>query len=136
MSIVHSLWVSKLRYGLQLCFKVRLTNSDLTPACLKSLQTNQNRMLRAIIGSKISDRVSTESMLKKFGLLSVSQLCAKIKLIEIWKSLNKEYYPINLDPYRLVTSLSHYHDTRDHAASINQSPAFTWTQPDFGMWHL
>ena len=62
MSIVHSLWVSKLRYGLQLCFKARLNESDPTPASLKSLQMTQNRMLRAINGSKISDRISTESM--------------------------------------------------------------------------
>ena len=91
---------------------MRLLNSDPTPNTLKSLQSNQNRMLRAINGSKISDRISTESMLMKFGLLSVNQLCAKIKLIEIWKSQNNEDYPIKLDPYRPTTSIIHLHDTR------------------------
>ena len=40
-------------------------------------------------------------MLEKFGLLSVNQLAAKIKLEEVWKSINKEGYPIKLEPYKL-----------------------------------
>ena len=103
MSVVHSLWVSKLRYGLQLCTKVRLTISDTTTANMKSLQLTQNRLLRMLNGSKIKDRVSTQSMLEKFGLLSVDRLAAKIKLVEIWKSLNREDYPICLDPYKPIT---------------------------------
>ena len=39
-------------------------------------------------------------MLEKFGLLSVNQLAAKIKLIEVWKTLNRPDYPINLEPYK------------------------------------
>ena len=38
-------------------------------------------------------------MLKKFSLLSVNQLSATIKLIEVWKSINREGYPIQLKPY-------------------------------------
>ena len=57
-------------------------------------------------GSKIKDRVSTQSMLEKFGLLSVNRLAAKIKLVEIWKSLNREDYPICLDPYKPIIALA------------------------------
>ena len=46
MNIVHSLWVSKLRYGLQLCTKVQLTAEERKPALMKSLQQTQNRLLR------------------------------------------------------------------------------------------
>ena len=107
MTIVHSLWVSKIRYGLQLCTKV-YTNADTTRSGpMKSLQLTQNRMLRAINGSRTSDLISTEALLKKFGLLSVNQLAAQIKLIEVWKSINLEGYPLTLDPYtnpdRMVT---------------------------------
>ena len=56
-------------------------------------------MLRAINGTKISDKVSIKSMLDKFKLLSVNQLAAQIKLKEVWKSLNSENYPIRLDTY-------------------------------------
>ena len=104
MSVVHSLWVSKLRYGLQLCTKVRLTTSESTTANMKALQLTQNRLLRMLNGSKIKDKVSTQSMLKKFGLLSVNRLAAKIKLVEIWKSLNREDYPISLEPYKQISA--------------------------------
>ena len=72
---------------------------------MKRLQLSQNRMLRAINGSKISEKVSVKSMLDKFGLLSVNQLdqlAAQIKLKEVWKSLNSENYPIVLEPYNTV----------------------------------
>ncbi len=99
MSIIHSLWVSKLRYGLQLCTKVQILTDDKKSATMKSLQLTQNRMLRAINNSKIKDRISVTSMLQKFNLLSVNQLAAQIKLTEVWKSINIEGYPIVLDPY-------------------------------------
>ena len=38
-------------------------------------------------------------MLEKFGLLSVNQLAAQIKLREVWKSIYCEDYPIKLEPY-------------------------------------
>ena len=66
---------------------------------MKSLQLTPNRMLRSINGTKIKDKISTKSMLEKFGLLSVNQLSAQIKLTETWKSLNVEDYPVKLDPY-------------------------------------
>ena len=100
MGVVHCLWVSKLRYGLQLSTKIRISNEDAIPAGLKTLQTTQNRMLRVLNGTRIKDMISTSSMLKKFGLLSVNQLAAKIKLMEVWKSINKVGYPIRLEPYK------------------------------------
>ena len=57
-------------------------------------------MLRVINGTRIKDRVSIESMLNKFGLLSVNQLTAQIKLTEVWKAVHVENYAISLDPYK------------------------------------
>ena len=91
--------MSKLRYGLQLCTKVRLTENDPTAADLKALQLTQNRMLRVINNSKIKDKNSNKSMLDKFRLLSVNQLAASIKLVEVWKSFNQERYPLRLELY-------------------------------------
>ena len=99
INIVHSLWLSKLRYGLQLCLKVRLTEEDKTSSASKALQITQNRMMRTIDGTKIKDRVSVKYMLEKFNLLSVNQMAAKIKLLEVWKMVNREGSPLNLDPY-------------------------------------
>jgi hypothetical protein len=99
INVVHSLWVSKLRYGLQLCTATRLSSSETKSSNVKDLQLTQNRMLRAINGSKTSDRLSTESLLTKHNMLSVNQLAAQIKLKEAWKSLNYENYPIKFEPY-------------------------------------
>ena len=66
---------------------------------MKSLQATQNRMLRTINGTKIKDKISTSSLLEKYGLLSVNQLAAKIKLLEAWKIVNKDDYPLTLEPY-------------------------------------
>ena len=40
------------------------------------------------------DKVSIGSMLKKIELLSLNQPAAKIKLIEVWKSVNRQFGPI------------------------------------------
>ena len=71
MTIVHSLWVSKLRYGLQLCTKLMQQDEDRKSAAMKSLQLTQNR-------SRIRDRVSVSSMLTYFDLLSINQLANQI----------------------------------------------------------
>ena len=99
IGVIHSLWVSKLRYGLQLCTKVRISNLDTTPGYMKALQITQNRMLRLLNGTRIKDKISISSMLDKFGFLSVNQLAAKIKLVEVWKTINKPDYPLRLEKY-------------------------------------
>jgi hypothetical protein len=107
INVVHSLWMSKLRYGLQLCLRVRLNEEDTKTSVQISLQKTQNRMLRALNGTRIKDKVSTKSMLEKYDLLSVNQLAATIKLTEVWKIENQENYPLKLDPYKLHTYRAH-----------------------------
>ena len=98
-----------MRYGLQLCIKVRLTNDDPTSADSKALQLTQNRMLRMINSNRIKDMVSNKSILEKFRLLSVNQTAASIKLVEVWKSFNQEGYPIAFEPYN-QNLLNQIHD--------------------------
>ena len=43
--------------------------------------------------------------------ISVNQLAAKIKLIEVWKSVHSEGYPLSLEPYK-VNSTVISHDLR------------------------
>ena len=61
--------------------------------------THSNRLLRLLNNSRIKDRISVVSMLKKFEIPSVNQLAAEIKLLEVWKSINVENNPTRLDPY-------------------------------------
>ena len=104
LGVVHSLWLSKLRYGLQLCKRVQLTNEEKKCDLMKSLQLTQNRMLRTVNSSKIKDKISTVSLLKKFGRLSVNQLAAQIKRTEVWKSLNVAGHPNLLKPYNKAST--------------------------------
>ena len=77
-----------------------MLNEDETGSpILKALQLTQNRMLRGINKSRISDKISVKSMLKKFDLLSVNQLAVQIKLIEVWKSINVPGHPLKLENY-------------------------------------
>ena len=79
-------------------------NEESKRKAMKALQLTQNRMLRAINGTRIKDQVSIKLMLDKFNLLSVNQLAAQIKLTEVWKAANGEGYAISLYPYRPIRS--------------------------------
>ena len=88
IKVAHSLYTSKLRYGFGLLGKIRWTENDTQTNEFKDIQKNQNKLLRYLNNSKISDRISTKSILEKFNQLSVNQLNANIKLCDIWKSIN------------------------------------------------
>ena len=56
----------------------------------------QNKLARFLNAKKLRDKVPTIELLKHINMLSVNQLNAKIKLIEIWKALNIEKYPLKI----------------------------------------
>ena len=97
MRIVQGLWMSKLRYGLQLCNSVRISSEDTQSGNMKATQTAQNKMIRMIENVSLKDHLRSADLLKKNGLLSVNQLAAQIKLVESWKAVNTENYPIQLE---------------------------------------
>ena len=97
LKLVDGLFTSKIRYGLQLLGKVRTKNDDPLCGVLKSIQMVQNKPLRFLNGTKVKDQISTKSLLEKFGILSVNQLNAQIKLLEVWKALNFEDYPLKIE---------------------------------------
>ena len=97
MRVVQSIWMSKLRYGLQLCNKVRTTSTDSTNKNMQTTQVAQNKMLRMLNGCSKTEHITTKSLLDKYNLPSVNQLAAEIKLIEVWKIMNVPDYPISLN---------------------------------------
>ena len=101
LKLVDGLFKSKLRYGIQLLGKVRTSSEDLEGAGFKALQLVQNNLLRTLNGSKIKDMVSIMSMLSKFKLLSANQLNASVKLLEMWKALNMDDYPLVINRQEL-----------------------------------
>ena len=85
-----------MRYGLQLLGRVRLTTEDPECAAFKSIQVLQNNLMRTLNGSKIKDMISIKSLLQKFDMLSVNQIDASIKLLQIWKTINLEDHPLKI----------------------------------------
>jgi hypothetical protein len=77
--VADSLWTSKLRYGLQLCTKVRMIENQEKRAEQRAAQKTQNKMMRMLTNYKIMHRVSINAQLKK---VSVNQMATQIKLIE------------------------------------------------------
>jgi hypothetical protein len=98
LQLAHALWMSKLRYGLQLCTKVRSDETESKSGNIKSAQVAQNKLMRLLLRAPFNDRASTFELLEKTGLLSVNQLAASIKLLEAWKSENVPNYPVQLEP--------------------------------------
>ena len=96
MKVVDGLFTSKVRYGLQLLGNVRTSSEDPTCSDLKAIQLVQNKLLRSLNGSLVRDKISTVSLLKKFNILSVNQLNAQAKLLEMWKALNVPNYPLKI----------------------------------------
>ena len=76
--------------------KVRTKNEDPQSAAFKAIQLVQNRLLRFINGTQIKDWVPTQQLLTKFNMSSVNQLNAQAKLLEVWKALNIEDYPLHI----------------------------------------
>ena len=79
-----------------MCGKIRWKDSDPTPKLMKDLQQSQNKMLRLLNGSRLSDKISTASLLVKFNMLSVKQINAQMKLSEMWKAVNDSDHPFEL----------------------------------------
>ena len=63
----------------------------------KAIQIIQNNLLRSLNGTKVKDMISIDSLLEKFGVLSVNQLNAQVKLAEIWKALHVDDYPLKIE---------------------------------------
>ena len=98
MKVVQSIWMSKLRHGLQLCNRVRTHAEDPTNTQMKLIQVSQNKMLRMIDRTSLKEHVTSASLLQKYNLPSVNQLAAEIKLTEAWKSTHVDLYPVKMEP--------------------------------------
>ena len=96
LKLVDGLFTSKLRYGLQLYGCVRWGKADPSCTYFEALQVVQNNLMRMLNGSKIKDKIPISVLLEKFKLLSVNQLNAQVKLLEMWKVTYVEGYPLKV----------------------------------------
>ena len=85
--------MSDVRCGLPLYGPIQIDAvKDPLPGCIEKLRTVFNDCLRLLCWKKRSDQESIRKMLDKLGWLSLNQLAAETRLIEAWKSINKEDY--------------------------------------------
>ena len=97
------------------------------------------QILRLLANTSINERLHTSDLVEKTGLLSVNQLAASIKILEAWKSLNINNFPIHLEPnnkcssngdrqVRPSTSRLRNQDARTNAAreSFSRNAAKIW----------
>ena len=63
---------------------------------MKAIQTVQTKMARFLIGKTLKDKIKSKVLLANIKMLSVNQLNAKIKILEVWKSLNIDGYPLEI----------------------------------------
>ena len=91
--ISDSLFNSKIRYVIQLLGKVRLDVLDTESGEFKTIQKIQNKLIRLLNGTKLSEKKSTKSLIENIGMLSTNQMNAQCKLLDTWKSLIIEGYP-------------------------------------------
>ena len=102
IKVVNSLWMSKLRYGLQFCSQVRTKRDDPTNQNMKAIQVAQNKMLRMVEGISLKEHVTADSLLQKYKLPSANQLAGQIKLTEAWKSINIKNYPFKMEANNML----------------------------------
>ena len=94
--VANSIFVSKIRYGLQLLGKVRWNESDPLQAEMLAIQKVQNKMIRLLNGASLMDKISTKALLTNVKMLSVNQLNAQIKITEIWKAMHDPNHPLKI----------------------------------------
>ena len=76
---------------------MRLIDEDILTGMLDDLQKSQNNLLRTLSNVRIKDKVSIKVLLEQNNMLSINQMHAQVKLTEMWKALNYNNYPLNIE---------------------------------------
>ena len=76
--MAESIFMSKIRYGIQLLGKVRITETDSTNQEIDAFQRIQNKLVRILTGVKLMDKISAKTLAKRVCLLSVNQINAQV----------------------------------------------------------
>ena len=101
---------------------------------LEAVQKCQSKLLRALNGSRVSDQISTKSLLLKFNILSVNQMNAQIKLSEMWKSVNIANYPIKT--VKVESQAEGINTRAKFSGLLKELKVTNKNEKTFGIWHL
>ena len=80
IKVADSLFNSKIRYGLQLLGKVRMSTNESQNQLLQDIQLAQNKLIRFLNNKRISDKISTET-------LTIENLFAQVDLFSFGADL-------------------------------------------------
>lgn len=75
-----ALFISKLRYCMEIYWPVRISENDPLPLDIQPINTIYNKLLRVITNKRLGDKISIRSMLNSIGWPSINQLCVKTRL--------------------------------------------------------
>ena len=76
---------------------MRLVNNDPENGLIDEIQLIQNKLARWLNGVTLKDKKRTRVLLQNIKMLSVNQINAQVKLIEMWKAHNVENYPLKIE---------------------------------------
>ena len=86
---------SKLQYGITVYGCAKLKSNDPSTSntfCLQIITTKMMRIIKA--GRNTTREWDTERLCSNLNLLIITRMIIKFKLLEIWKGLNVENYPL------------------------------------------
>ena len=107
--VAESLYMSKMRYGIQLMGKIRWAEEEKMSYDLKAIQTTFNKLARLMCNVTLRDRIPTQTLFDTLGWLSFNQLNAQVKLNEAWKMENiQDYIGIPFENLCLILSVAAY----------------------------
>ena len=66
------------------------------PQDLLAIQKVQNKLIRFLNNKRISDKISTDTLISNINMTSVNRMNAQIKLTETWKAIKTEKCPLNI----------------------------------------
>ena len=85
--MADGIFCSVLRCELAIFCPIRIKENDPKPTCIDGVNHD---VMKLLCNSKRKDHTSIELMLEKLDWLSLNQLACEIRLIEVWKALNKD----------------------------------------------
>ena len=121
-TIADGIFMSVLRYGLPIYCPLRLKEEDPKSQCIDRIRVIFNDCLRLLTNKRRRDHAKVEDMLKELGWLSLNQLCAETRLLEAWKSAQKEDY--------CMKDILHVKNKSRHGLRSNEETLFESVKED------
>ena len=121
-TVADGIFMSVLRYGLPIYCPLRLKEEDPKSQCIDRIRVVFNDCLRLLTNKRRRDHAKVEDMLKELGWLSLNQLCAETRLLEAWKSAQKEDY--------CMKDILHVKNKSRHGLRSNEETLFESVKED------